>query len=143
MCDEEYEWEDCTGEALGAEPVEPHHTSEGKSWYRFKQYLSYRIAMKGDVLFRIERRVPNKPEPPPWEPKVGEWVEYEDSFCEGRGKIISGDIPAPPEPFKFAVADPARSGGDWHNCGLSNDYTRLFPNSCRWFHKNNLKPVEK
>ena len=138
MCDEEYEWEDCTGEALGAEPVEPHHTSEGKSWYRFKQYLSYRIAMKGDVLFRIERRVAKMQESWSWGPKVGDWVEYGDERFKGRGKIIAIE-----EWGDFAVADPSRMGDGWHDAYLNNDYTRLFPDSCRWFYKRNLKSVEK
>ena len=145
MRDEEYEWEDCTKEMIGASRVDLNHLFCGKPWYRFSEYLSHRIRMDGSSLFRIERRVAK---PPAWEPKVGDWVEYVDSAYSGRGKVL---CIAKSYCMPYLVADPNRKASDWHNAELLTGeeresfhvYTRLFPNTCRWFCAGSLKPLEK
>ena len=139
MCDDEYEWEDCTKEMMLSGSLLTLWYQDGqkvRNAYKLRDEL--RLSIKPDGSFRIERRVAKKQESWSWGPKVGDWVEYGDERFKGRGKIIAIE-----EWGDFAVADPSRMGDGWHDAYLNNDYTRLFPRSCRYFEKYELKPVEK
>ena len=81
------------------------------------------------------------PPPPPWEPKVGDWVEYFGFGYVGHGKVVYISAIHDDGKRDILVADPSRC--DWHNGHLGDDYTRLFPNSCFYFRSDDIRPMEK